>query len=119
VTRYYRELYGILSEQAMRQLEQVKLHVHRTEYYGHDVLGDDNMLRFLTDILNPSQVDVQQKNDHYLVFTMQCPNAPSDIDYLCCRQILRDIGETTHRRGCGITANGTSVTVTLPAATHK
>ena len=119
VTRYYRELYGILSEQAMRQLELVKLHVHRTEYYGHDVLGDDNMLRFLTDILNPSQVDVQQKNDHYLVFTMQCPNAPSDIDYLCCRQILRDIGETTHRRGCGITANGTSVTVTLPAATHK
>lgn len=119
VTRYYRELYGILSEQAMRQLEQVKLHVHRTEYYGHDVLGDDNMLRFLTDILNPSQVDVQQKNDHYLVFTMQCPNAPSDIDYLCCRQILRDIGETTHRRGCGITANGTIVTVTLPAATHK
>ena len=115
VTRYYRELYGILSEQAMRQLEQVKLHVHRTEYYGHPVLGDDNMLRFLTDILKPQQVDVQRKDDHYLVYTMQCPKAPSDIYYLCCRQILRDIGEATHRRGCGITADGTCITVTLPA----
>ena len=119
VTRYYRELYGILSEQAMRQLEQVKLHVRRTDYYGHAVLGDDNMLRFLTDILNPSQVDVQQKNDHYLVFTMQCQNAPSDIDYLCCRQILRDIGETTHRRGCGITMQDQRMTVVLPAANRK
>ena len=119
VTRYYRELYGILSEQAMRQLEQVKLHVRRTDYYGHAVLGDDNMLRFLTDILKPSQVDVQQKNDHYLEFTMQCPNAPSDIDYLCCRQILRDIGEATHRRGCGITMQDRQMTVVLPAANRK
>ena len=78
VTLYYRELYGMLSAQAMRQVEQVKMHVSRTTFLGHPVLGNDNMLRYLADILKPQTVEAQQKDDHYIVFTITrqepCPS---------------------------------------------
>ena len=114
VTRYYRELYGILCEQAMRQIEQVKPHVHRSMLFDHAVLGDDNMLRYLSDILKPTAVEVTPKDDQYLLFTIRRDEPLSDIDYLRCRQILRDIGEATHRRACGLQTEGTTVTVTIP-----
>jgi hypothetical protein len=42
------------------------------------------------------------------------------IPYLLCRQIVRDHGEATNRRACGIraelTASGTVVIITLPSA---
>jgi len=41
------------------------------------------------------------------------------IPYLLCRQIVRDHGEATNRRGCGIRAeltdSGTVVVITLPS----
>ena len=70
VTLYYRELYSMLSTQAMRQVEQVKMHVSRTTFLRHPVLGNENMLRYLADILKPQSVEVQQKDDHYIVFTI-------------------------------------------------
>ena len=119
VTLYYRELYGMLSAQAMRQVEQVKMHVSRTTFLGHPVLGNDNMLRYLADILKPQSVEAQQKDDHYIVFTITRQEPLSEIDYLRCRQIVRDHGDATHRRACGITINSkqsslNSITLTLP-----
>ena len=119
VTLYYRELYGMLSAQAMRQVEQVKMHVSRTTFLGHPVLGNDNMLRYLADILKPQTVEAQQKDDHYIVFTITRQEPLSEIDYLRCRQIVRDHGDATHRRACGITLNShlsslNSITLTLP-----
>ena len=42
-----------------------------------------------------------------------------NIPFLLCRQIVRDHGEATNRRGCGIRAevngDGTTVVITLPA----
>ena len=105
VTLYYRDLYGILSAQAMRQVEQVKLHVTRTTFFGHPVLGNEHMLRYLADILKPETVEAQQKDDQYIVFTMTRKEPLSEIDFLRCRQIMRDHGEATHRRACGITLN--------------
>ena len=119
VTLYYRELYGMLSAQAMRQVEQVKMHVSRTTFLGHPVLGNDNMLRYLADILKPQTVEAQQKDDRYIVFTITRQEPLSEIDYLRCRQIVRDHGDATHRRACGITLNSNlsslnSITLTLP-----
>jgi len=43
-----------------------------------------------------------------------------DIHYMVCRQIVREIGETTNLRGCGISASqlngrqGTLIEITLP-----
>ena len=119
VTLYYRDLYGILSAQAMRQVEQVKLHITKTTFLGHPVLGNEHMLRYLADILKPKSVEAQQKDDQYIVFTITRQEPLSEIDYLRCRQIVRDHGDATHRRACGITLNSNlsspnSITLTLP-----
>ncbi len=115
VTHYYRELYGILSEQAMRQVEQVKLHIRKTDCYGQQVLGDEHMLHYLFELLHPMSVEGMQKDERYVVFQITM-NAPlNTLDSLLCRQIVRDHGEATHHRGCGITVVDRQVTVTLPA----
>ncbi len=118
VTQYYRQLYGILSEQAMRQVEQVRLHVHPMEFYGQQVIGDDNLLRYLFEIIKPSEMQTEVKDEQYVTYTMKA-SFKSDIDRLLCRQIVRDHGEATHRRGCGITVEDNKITITLPRYNGK
>ena len=131
VASYYRELYALLSQQAIRQVERVKLHLQRVTYYGYDVLGDEHMLRYLFELLK-GEVSVVVKDEHYLLYTIRrddlhltaeeaehlfTPQA-NNIPYLLCRQIVRDHGEATNRRGCGIWAevvdNVTMIHITLP-----
>ena len=114
VTQYYRELYGLLSTQAVRQVEQVKLHVSHTTLWDTPVLGNENLLRYLAEILRPQHVEVTRQDDRYVVFTVTCEKPLSDIDYLRCRQIVRDHGDATHRRACGITVSPQEITITLP-----
>ena len=114
VTHYYRDLYGMLSEQAMRQVESVKLHVRKLELYGETVMGDEAMIRYLFDILKPEDVQTEVKDRQYVVFNIRRGEALSDIDYLLCRQIVRDHGEATHRRGCGISVENQQVKLILP-----
>ena len=114
VTQYYRELYGLLSTQTVRQVEQVKLHVSHTTLWDTPVLGNENLLRYLADILRPQHVEVARRDERYVVFTVTCEKPLSDIDYLRCRQIVRDHGDATHRRGCGITVTPQEITITLP-----
>ena len=118
VTQYYRQLYGILSEQAMRQVEQVRLHVHPLELYGQQVIGDENMLRYLFEIIKPSEVQADVKDEQYVTYTLKA-TFKSDMDRLLCRQIVRDHGEATHRRGCGITVEDNEITITLPRYNGK
>jgi hypothetical protein len=114
VTQYYRELYGLLSTQAVRQVEQVKLHVSHTTLWETPVLGNENLLRYLADILKPQHVEAHVKDDRYVVFTVTRSEPLSDIDYLRCRQIIRDHGDATHRRACGIMVTPQEITITLP-----
>lgn len=131
VASYYRELYGLLSEQAIRQTEQVKLHLKKVDLYGQEVLGDEHMLRYLFEILK-GEVTVAVKDSQYLLYTIRRPDLSltdeeaanlftpqmDNIPYLLCRQIVRDHGEATNRRGCGIwaeLAEGTTwIKITLP-----
>ncbi len=131
VASYYRELYGLLSEQAIRQTEQVKLHLKKVDLYGQEVLGDEHMLRYLFEILK-GEVTVAVKDSQYLLYTICRPDLSltdeeaanlftpqmDNIPYLLCRQIVRDHGEATNRRGCGIwaeLAEGTTwIKITLP-----
>ncbi len=131
VASYYRELYGLLSEQAIRQTEQVKLHLKKVDLYGQEVLGDEHMLRYLFEILK-GEVTVAVKDSQYLLYTIHRPDLSltdeeaanlftpqmDNIPYLLCRQIVRDLGEATNRRGCGIwaeLAEGTTwIKITLP-----
>ena len=136
VTDYYRELYGILSQQAMSEVERTKLHLQPLD---HHILGDENLIRHLFEIIRKQSGQKKlecvytQKDDHYVEVRVTLPQlrlseeqahdlfTPSNehIPYLICRQIVRDHGEATNRRGCGIYAtliDGTiNMIITLPS----
>ncbi len=138
VTNYYRELYGVLSLQAMREVERTHLHL---KPLANGILGDENMIRYLFEILRrqsgekkpqtsfvhnettPQYIEVRMAMPALRLTEEQTANlfTPSSehIPYLLCRQIVRDHGEATNRRGCGIRAEVsdgiTTVVITLPA----
>jgi len=135
VTTYYRELYGVLSQQALRQTERTRLHLKPL----HDgILGDETMVRYLFDILRRQagaklQPEYTPREGGYIEVRIPMPAlkltesqaahlfTPSKdhLAYLLCRQIVRDLGEATNRRGCGIYAtvkdNITNMIITLPS----
>ena len=137
VAAYYRELYGILSQQAMRQLEHQKLHLQRLD---HNILGDRVLISYLFELLRKQSGERQLSteyaihDDKYVVCTIPMPQlrlteeqaaqlfTPSAdrIPWLLCRQIVRDHGEATNRRACAIRVelrDGiTHIIITLPAA---
>ena len=122
VTEYYRELYGILSQQAMRQLDYSKMHLKALD---HEVLGDAIFIDYLFDILRKQSgqatlpVEWMPVDDHYVkaVVTMSAlqlsdeqlgrlfmPQGQENIPFLICREIVRLHAEATNRHACGIRA---------------
>jgi signal transduction histidine kinase len=113
VAGYYRELYGILSEQANHQVLKSKLHIEPLE---HEVLGDRNFIDYLFEILRKQagtkqlELTFTTKDEKYVRCEICMPKAtasdfmPSieNIPYLLCRQIVREHGEATGLRACGI-----------------
>ena len=153
---YYKELYSLLSMQAMRQVESVKpvcKAVSLESVFGkaydvvsHDsslrLLGDADILSYLFEILQKQSGEkrlsarLTEKRGRYVEVRVriarlsltdeEClalftPRSMAHIPYLLCRQIVRDTGESTNGRGCGITAErhpdgGTDIVVTLVKA---
>lgn len=135
VVSYYRELYGILSVQAIRQTEHTRLHVKPLE---HEVLGDPVLISYLFELLRKQsgqkklETIYQTKDDKYVVCTVKMPQlhlneqqaanlfnpSADNLPFLLCRQIVRDHGEVTNRRGCAIRAeitdNTLQIIITLP-----
>ena len=150
---YYKELYSILSLQAMRQMESVppecvpvKIGQLLPAMAHHQlaevaILGDRQMLRYLFGLLakqgggaSPDMV-VSESGNRYVTFRLSYPKMkltdeechelfnPSlgNLPFLLCRQIVRDIGDATNARGCGIRAENnqegiTELVVTLVKA---
>ena len=134
VVDYYRDLYGILSQQAMHQIEGVHLHVRPLD---NGILGDKNLIAYLFEILRKqggAEWQITPKDDKYVEVIVPMPQlhltdeeaqnlfnpvSSSHIPYLLCRQIVRDHGEATNRRMCGIRAendNGTTnIRIILPS----
>ncbi len=136
IVAYYREIYGVLSLQANRQTERPRLHLKQLD---HGILGDETLIRYLFEILRklsgekkldcqytPSGLYVEVKVPMpALKLTRQQATelfTPSKdrLPFLLCRQIVRDHGEATNRRGCGIYAtindeNQTFMNITLPS----
>ena len=150
---YYKELYTLLSAQAMRQVESIKLEcspvklsdiLPRTAKDANGditVLGDRVMLKQLFEILEKQGggekpfFTTTNKDNKYVIIEVAYQNlhlsqeecyelfnpGMSHIPFLLCRQIVRDVGEYTNARGCGIEARpgekgGTNVLVTLVKA---
>lgn len=153
---YYKEIYALLSAQAMRQVTSVKPEcspIRLNELLGDKtpqayaksfVLGDKTMLAYMMEILkkqNGGKVpipSVEEKGKGYMLihlwmeqmkfsetecqelFNPQMHNLP----FLLCRQIIRDTGEATNARGCGIVAEvnqrgGTDILVTLAKVNRR
>ena len=120
VTGYYRDLYSILIQQAMSQVERIHLHLHPVQLYGQTVLGDEHLLRFLFEILKPTDVKAEPKDDKYVVYQTMTRSQLSTINYHLLRQIIRDHGEATNRRACGIKIEeNNQVNITLPRYNGK
>ena len=121
VTGFYRDLYSILIQQALGQVERIKMHVHPVEFYGQQVLGDANMLRYLFELVRveKQEVKAEVKDDKYVVFTIPLTTNLSPLNFLLCRQIVREHGEATARRGCGIVIENNLVNITLPRHNGK
>lgn len=133
LVEYYRDIYSILSRQAVRQIERMKLmfspvlvdEILSGVGKGFCVIGNRNLLEFLFDILRKQngrvqpEIKVEPTAEMYLLFTVYMPGVVSDtgsashlfvpsidnIPFLLCRQIVRDHSEATNRRGCGISAS--------------
>ena len=131
VARYYKQLYAVLSRQAMLQIEKnLKVTPELIKY----------LLLLLKKISHETDMHCRMvdKNTSYIVVEAELPMlqlsaderallfTPSsvNIEYMVCRQIVREIGDATNLRACGIQARqrvggGTLVEITLPRRIKK
>lgn len=125
--KYYRQLYALLSLQATRQIET-------------NLKIDSELIKYLFDLLQKlsgekvADKKVIKRDNHYITIMMTMPSLKLDtkqcselftpasinIEFMICRQIIREIGETTNLRGCGIQAlnnisGGVEIELKLPA----
>lgn len=128
---YYKELYTILSSQAVRQTKNVRYKIKPVQVKDfadtkseETVLCDKDMICYLFDILRKHTgckrlpVDVVNQGDQYINLRVHVAgNAVTDeeahslftpstqhIPFMLCTQIIRDHSEFTNYRGCGIYA---------------
>lgn len=111
---YYKSLYTMLSAQAM---EQVELNVKNDKFlrqYLFDLLtsGAGKVKIRVEDLpdspyavcrVEMQEVDYDEQLHHRLFTPLT-----HDMKYLLCRQIVREIGEVTNLRGCGISARSSA-----------
>jgi len=149
VVSYYKELYSILCEHVMRQMqfsafECKPVPLNKTFENADLVLGDKSLIGYLFEIVEKQfggalkNANIRQKNDKYLVIEIdcaklhlkeeQCQNifTPSvdNIPFLICRQIVRELSELSNRHGCGIVATplssgSTALCITLARFTQS
>ena len=125
LTKYYYALYQILSEQAMRQIPPIRLDNEMTIYL-FEILKKLNKgvrpilevtpknTQYVSIVARMMQLPLTQEQAHDL-FTFETCN----LQFLLCRQIIREMGEATNLRACGISASldqesGTLVNIVMP-----
>ena len=123
---YYKNLYAMLSAQAMRQVAAIPFR------------PDADMAEFLMQLLKKANqgekplVTLAARNRDYVTMRVTLARLHADaaqaarlftpltmdVEFLLCRQIVREFGEITNARGCGIQAvhreqGGVDVLLTL------
>ena len=131
VVDYYRDIYGMLSSQALRQVENVKFKLTEVPVNKiieadttQSLIGDKDLLKYLFELLTKQSKDkkldikIESSDDTYVSFIVNLPHlhlskekcddlfTPNvdKIAFLLCKQIVRDHSEFTNHRGCRIIA---------------
>lgn len=110
ISTYYRDLFKILSAQAMRQVDNTSR-------------VDDELLQYLFDMLQQQNkakpiMQIHQRDETYTFIDLTMQNLQlsdealsalftpdtHDMQFWLCRQIIRELGEATNARACGIEA---------------
>lgn len=112
IAKYYQKLFGVLSEQALRQ-------IHIGPLIDYELLSDVlTMIRRMAGDDKLSFTVTPMPNNKYVMLTTCISTLPLtsqqlselftpatiDFRWLICRQIIRECGELTNARGCGIQA---------------
>lgn len=119
LVNYYRVIYSVLSIQAMRVVESQGIPGN----YSMECLY--GLLKKANDGKSP-QWQVKSSESGYVGLEIVLPNlhlddkqcrslfteATCNVAFLVCRQIVRDIGERYHARGCGISASPSAESAT-------
>lgn len=122
VAVYYKQLYSLLSAQAFRQIE-APFKIDNTAFqYLFELIKKsnsgikpqytcsekDNVYSRLKIVMSGLHLDKSQQQNLFTPLTI-------DINFLICRQIIRELGEYTNMRGCGITAiNDNTIEIIIP-----
>jgi len=122
---YYRDIYAMLGMQArsqtsrsFMQIRHIRLADILPQVPGNVfVIADKIMLEYLFRLLRRQDKDADftpemHVNRQSVVITVS-GNFNSSTDYMLCRQILREHGEATAHRACGIHCDEGKITVTL------
>ncbi len=125
LVNYYRDIYAMLGmqarSQASRNVMQVR-HIRLADILPRVpdnvfVIADKAMLEYLFRLLRRQDREAEFKPEVHMdkqsvVITINGTFATS-TDYMLCRQILREHGEATAHRACGIRTDEGKITVTL------
>ena len=108
---YYKDLYMILDEQAMRETDKFKIHLEKLDISGESILGDKILIYYLLSLLG-GKISEHYADGDYVILKFK--HTISNIDYLIVRQILRDHADATSLRACGIETTDNEITIKLP-----
>lgn len=138
-----RQVESIKNECRPVEIEQVLPVLKNHPLAKTRILGDKQMLNYLFEILRKkgnaqTVIDVRHEDAKYVVLRFSYDNLKLDeeqchelfnphinnLPFLLCRQIIRDVGENTNARRCGIMAEvnasgGTDIIVTLVKAQRQ
>ena len=111
VACYYRELYSVLSEQALRAVAVSQRVDYSLAGYMLSLLSQVAGVRRLAtteQAYGPVYVKLTARMDNMRLTQEQIVDlftpSTTDFRFLVCRQIVREFGEQTNARGCGIQA---------------
>lgn len=111
LANYYKSLYAMLSLQCMRQVEGNVKYDHEILKYLFELLKKQtgyNNITIATSEVSPRYFHVNMLADNLQLSDDERKNLftpfTRDVSFLLCRQIVREIGEVTNARGCGIVA---------------
>ena len=127
VAIYYRNLYDILTLQAIRQLEKIHIQTETIAIEGTPslfVIANYDLLQYMLGLLRKQSGrgdilhSVTAPDELYVVLTLRVPTM-KPLPFLLCSQVMRDLSELSGRRRCGIRRTDTPyLEITLPRCMH-